>query len=267
MAREEKAKPKSRARQKSAPDRPRQRPDDLAAAEPARRAEASVWHERAAFQVAYDYAARPSDDVTWQTRAYHEESGDRAVWPGIAGGPLVEWMRDKAELPVEEPPAPSPAAEPPVETLAGLPALPLAEESPAGGPGEERLAEPLSDLRCEIGDLQLTEAPAEQEVGGQTSVRRMRAQIDFQISGTATYIATAHQSSYAIQILSYDLATGRSALLAADRQQLQPELLAYSAAVEFELPEIGRYQLLGTVLFPADNAAEVALGPVLAVVP
>jgi hypothetical protein len=38
-------------------------------------------------------------------------------------------------------------------------------------------------------------------------------------------------------------------------------------AVEFDLPEIGRYQLLVTILLPDDQAVGVTLGPVLAVVP
>src|SRR6185503_18575776 len=57
------------------------------------------WHERAAFQVAFDQSLDADGQPSWQTRAYHEEADGRTIWPGIAGAALMTWMRERANLP------------------------------------------------------------------------------------------------------------------------------------------------------------------------
>ena len=59
------------------------------------------WHERAAFQVAFDQSLDDTGAPSWQTRAYHEEADGRTTWPGIAGESLMIWMRERVDLPAE----------------------------------------------------------------------------------------------------------------------------------------------------------------------
>ena len=55
-------------------------------------------------------------------------------------------------------------------------------------------------------------------------------------------------------------------MLAAAHGRLEPGVLAYRAAVEFTAPEVGRYQLLSTVVISDYNALGVTVGPKLKVI-
>ena len=56
-------------------------------------------------------------------------------------------------------------------------------------------------------------------------------------------------------------------VLAAAHGRLEPGVLDYRAAVEFTAPEVGRYQLLSTVVISDYNALGVTVGPKLKVIP
>ena len=127
--------------------------------------------------------------------------------------------------------------------------------------------DPSPDLRLEVGELDVVESQAGQQVGARVPAQRMHAQIPFRLSGAAAATLAAHQSPYTIQVAASNLATGQTRVLAADHQQLDPELLDYMATLWFDLPEVGRYRLLGTILIPEGDIAATVPGPVLTVVP
>jgi hypothetical protein len=195
--------------------------------------------------IAIGYTTRATGSIAWQTRAYHEESDQRIVLPDISGDALARWMRQQADLPVaaldERPPAVE-AAEPPAEA-------------------------PAAELRLTIQELLLDEVLEAEQAGGPDAAKRLRAQISFQLSGAAAYLATANRSHYDMQILASARSTGQTMILASGRHQLTPESLAYTPTIEFELPPLGHYQLIGTILLPDDATVASAIGPALTVVP
>jgi hypothetical protein len=253
---QDKAKSKARGRSKAASDQGRSGQAAPPAARPVQPAE-SDWRERAAFRVLFDQTTDQAGAAIWRTRAYREETDDPAEWPGVAVEALIGWMRDKAMLPIELPSGESQAARSAAESTA---------EPSADSPVEASATEQAIDLRLEIANMSVTEVPAEQQVSGPPIPKRLRAQIDFHLSNTAAYLITASQTSYAIQVLAHDLETGGAILLASDQQPLRLESLDYSPALDFDLPALGRYQLVGMVLLPDDSAVGVTLGPMLTVV-
>ncbi len=209
---------------------------------------ASVWHERAAFHITFDHAAGAAGQTVWQTRAYHEESDDQAIWPDLSSDALIDWMRDKAGLPAVS------QIGVPVEPATALPEASAADDA-------------TSDLDLHIGALEIEEILANQEVGDLGTGRRMRAQIEFALGGPAAYLASAHQSHYDIQVLACDLSSGQTGILATSRQHLSPETLDYRPSLEFELPPVGSYQTIGIVLLVDESALGSSLGPTLTVIP
>jgi hypothetical protein len=98
-------------------------------------------------------------------------------------------------------------------------------------------------------------------------VPRVRARLDFRLSGpgAAEIAAQGHWST--IQIVACELASGDSHLLAAGQERLLPNQLDYTSTLEFVLPDDGRYQLVGTVVIPEAQLIGSTLGPVLNVIP
>ena len=185
------------------------------------------WRERAAFHISLERAGDDAGPAEWQTQAYHEETDSRATWAGLPGQAMIGWIRDKAGL-------------------AGAPA-------PGG-------------LQLRLGELRLDEVLSERQVGQPDTAKRLRAGLDFEICEPAGRGAGARPRCVA-QVLAWSPAIGALATLAADWRELRPGGVAYTVALEFDLPAIGEYQLLGLVLLPDDGAAGITLGPMLSVVP
>jgi len=242
--------------------------DDVAAAVWQDRA---AWHERASFRVALYSITDAAGDVHWQTRAYHDESDGNATWPEVAGEKLLRWMCEEAGLLApaeateapEQPPSdqstPAEVAEPP-ELSASDHVTPDMSTAPSAAGQDD-------NLRIALGEIQLDEIAAEQAVGGQAIARHLRAKIDMRLSGTEASVATAAQAACAAQLVAYNLETGAALVLAAQQQRLQPELLDYTIEATCEIPDVGRYQVVGTATIAEHGAAEVAIGPVLTVEP
>ena len=79
---------------------------------------APSWREQAAFHVTLDHQPDGASQTAWRTHAYHEESGDERVQPGVLDREIIGWIRERAGLPPEdrevEPPAVPVAAPVPV---------------------------------------------------------------------------------------------------------------------------------------------------------
>lgn len=222
---EKKTRARSADRQRGA--RPQERPEARAQAAE-QPAQALPWREQAAFHVTLDHQPGPDGQAAWQTHAYHEESGEERVQPGILGREIVGWMRERAGLPAEQ---------------------------------------EAGDLRLSIGALDVSELPAERQVGGPAAGVRLCARVSFELAGTAGYVAAAERARYAVQVIALDRAGGAGMLLAACCNELRPEQASYAEALELAPPGIGSYQLIANVVLLGTGAADVALGPVLNVVP
>src|SRR5262245_25814079 len=229
MTSPERSKPKTRARQKSGAKAIGQELEAAASGLPARFGELE-WHERAAFHVSLERADEDAHQVHWQTQAYHEETDSRALWPGPPGEAMISWICDKAGLTNTTPKA-----------------------TPA-------------DLQLTIGELRLDEVSIMRQIGEPAAIKRLRVEVDFEISGPSAYIAGAQPSRYVTQILAYSPSAGTLTLLAGDQRQLGSETLAYTVTLDFDLPNIGQYQLLAVILLPDDGAAGITFGPMLSVI-
>jgi hypothetical protein len=247
MASEKKTKSKSNDRQRTTRDRVQWEAPTVAPTVE-QQPEAPAWREQAAFHVTLDHLSDANGTMSWQTHAYHEETGAESVLPGVLDQAVVGWMRERAGL----------AAEAPVEPLAKLAPVALAEQSPG---------EPQPTIGLSVGALDLIELPAERQAGGKEIGVRLCAEVRFELTGATAYLATADLRPYAIQVMALDVQGARSVPLASLRRDLQPQLLGYAETLDLSVPPLGSYQLIANVVLPDDDMAAVALGPVLNVVP
>ncbi|NTU82017.1 MAG: hypothetical protein HGA45_22000 [Chloroflexales bacterium] len=252
------------------------------------------WHERAAFDVTFEYMEANGDGLHWRTRAYHNESDATSEWPGIADAHLVSWMRIQGDLPeadtIIDPPG-RPAADLPAygdDSLEGPKYGDNSLEGPKYGDDsledqrEEvaaKLAEPDTSQPPEIaesgaslslGEIYLIEVAAQAAAGlglrsGQSTVRRLRGQISFSVVDEAGIQATIRGSPYIVQFLGYDLHTGEQHMLGTEWGQTKPFVDQYTCTTEFDLPAVGRYRIMATVVLPDEGVAGLAVGPILTV--
>lgn len=229
------------------------------------------------------------DNVVRRTRVVHIQNGKEAVWAGWEDARLINFFVQQAGLRPQpaEPAPPATAIAKLAEASADMLWPKENYEAPKGSTDEEAklstestTVEPQAawhagspgpelqaDLRLEVTGIMLCEILAEPLAEGSGTTKCLRAQIHFQFSGTeANEIATSPRR-YFTQILACELASGQIAMLATSQQQPRSNLPDYMATLEFALPEVGRYLVLGMVMLPDDNKAGVALGPVLTVIP
>jgi hypothetical protein len=215
-------------------------------AAPEAQPEPPAWREQAAFHVTLDRLPDADGEMSWRTHAYHEETGDERVQPGVLDHDLVGWMRARAGLPA---------------ALASGPEAPPAPET-------ERSPETVGDeLRLAAGELEVLELPAERQAGGEEIGTRLSARVSFELTGAAAYLATADMAGYSVQVLAFERGGAAAAVLAERRAALRPEHLSYAETLDLDLPPVGSYQLIASVVLPDSAAAAVAVGPVLNVVP
>jgi len=123
------------------------------------------------------------------------------------------------------------------------------------------------DLHLELDDASFEEVLAEEGGAGEADRSRIRAEVGFRISGGRAAQVVSRRPNYYVHILAEVAASDEMAVLAAAHGRLQPGVLTYRAAVEFTPPDVGRYQLLGTVVISDYNAVGVTVGPKLKVIP
>ena len=196
-------------------------------------------------------------------RVVHIQTGVEKTWADWDGERLVRFLVEQAPLHLP-PTEPALAHEP--EPAISLPTTePVISHEPETEPPPPH--ELVTGLRLDVSEALIHEIPLEQNASGPPFVKRIRAEVNFQLSGTAAEQIASGQPHYFIQLLACNLTSHQTAVLAADQGQLQPELLAYTATVEFPLPSLGHYQLFGMIMLPENNTSGVAFGPVLNVVP
>jgi hypothetical protein len=133
-------------------------------------------------------------------------------------------------------------------------------------PLEATSAGSADDLQLELDDASFEEVPDEHGATG-TGASRIRAEIGFRVSGTRAAQVTSERPNYFVHVLAEIAERDEMTVLAAAHGRLEAGVLGYRAALEFTPPEVGRYQLLGTVVISDYNAVGVAVGPKLKVIP
>ncbi len=196
-----------------------------------------------------------------RTRAVHIQTGDEATWAGWEGARLNSFLAERAGLV-------SQAAVPAPNSRAAAPPAFVETDKPSSEEQAERLAateptvlESKTDLQIKIGEMWLDEISAKQPLDGLPPVKHLRARIDLQLSS----IPVVRSPRCFAQVLACELTNGQTAILAAGQRSLNFNSTDQQVTLEFLLPEVGRYQLLGVLLFPEDNFVGVTLGPSLTV--
>ncbi|MFN8598150.1 MAG: hypothetical protein U0559_18455 [Anaerolineae bacterium] len=98
-------------------------------------------------------------------------------------------------------------------------------------------------------------------------VRRLQAQLKFELSGATDRVVAAAHQRLLTQVLAWDLLTGVMTSLGAQQQLITQDGCNGTTVVEFPTPPCGRYQLIGLICLPEQNAIDFALGDVLNVIP
>jgi len=198
------------------------------------------------------------DSNVRRTRVRYIQEGAQDVWAGWEDGRLVRFFVEQAALRSQTPPS--------AALFEGnrLSEGRLADSTRIGVLDQDY---PLADLYIDVDDLELDELPTAGQPDSAVITDRMRAQIGFTISGAEAERVTNEQAFYFIHILAYMLATGETIVLVAQQNRLRPGERAYMTMIEFAKPELGHYQILGTIVLSDYNTLGVAVGPKLRVVP
>jgi predicted flap endonuclease-1-like 5' DNA nuclease len=224
-------------------------------------------------------------DQVRRTRIVHAQDGVEENWGGWDEHYLLRFVAARAAI--KDPPATAEAAPGAAPKYTGMPdlfAVPpgdvLDTTEPAGlapdrSPAEARAALPAersayqshAEPQLEIDELIIGEGAPDRQANVWPAAPRVRARLGFRLSGPGAAEVAARALWSTIHIVACDLASGESLVLAAGQEWLIPNQLDYTAALEFALPDDGRYQLVGTVLIAEAQLVGSTLGPVLNVVP
>jgi hypothetical protein len=191
------------------------------------------WHQHAGFSLFFDTIIPDFegevDEPVWQTRTYHEESGEQELFAGVDMRAWGAWILAKANLPVPD------GAEPQV--------------APA-------VAEPLTIL-----DVTAREARPTFGILRTSLIAEMTVHVP---AARATGGVGARQIRWDLYLV--DLATQTSALAATEQCDLDDEDNDYTLQTEFDFPNPGRYRLHNVVILlpPADGIA-VRQGPIMTI--
>jgi hypothetical protein len=199
------------------------------------------WEQHAAFSVFFDYEIDEHGERMWQTRVYDNESGVEEPLPGIEPTPWVNWILERAKLPVSAEPVPTPIE-------AAAPPTPMT----------------LYDAQIEILDVRVSALGPSPDV----PEKRLATEVRFQVSGPEAERLAADRIPFRIEVHTVDLKSGASVLVASEGGKLEPQVFEYTSQQEFPLPELGRYELHAVILLllPGEMMASHQ-GPTLKVVP
>lgn len=208
------------------------------------------WEEQhPGFSVFFDYKVDEHGEPVidehgervWQTRVYDGKSGVEELLPGLDTASWVNWILERAKLPV----APEP-----------IPTGPEVAVPPA-------LVTPY-DAQIEVLGVKVS------EIGPSPSVpeKRLIAEVRFQVSGSEAETLTADRIPFRVEVHTVDLESRASNLVVSRQSQLQSQVFEYTSQQEFPIPELGRHELHSVVLLlPPGEMMAYHRGPILKVVP
>jgi len=136
-----------------------------------------------------------------------------------------------------------------------------------GRQAETLVEDPQIPLRLDVGDMSLQDAGFDRQDGEEAPQKHMRVLFDLHLSGQRAQPLSDTGLPYFVQLMAWNLASGQATVLATDRSRLTSGLVTYPVALQFPLPELGRYQLVGLVLLPGEDKVGVMLGNILNVLP
>jgi hypothetical protein len=141
-----------------------------------------TWRQHAGFLVFFDYKRDEQGEQVWQTRAYHDETGEEKHFPGVEPAPWVNWVLDQVELPIE-----------PAPTLTEIPTEPTPAETEIAAPPA---AKTPCDAELEIIEVQVTEIKPSSGV----PEKRLKAGVRFQVAGSEAETVAAELIPFRIEV-------------------------------------------------------------------
>jgi hypothetical protein len=210
----------------------------------------STWRQHAGFSVFFDYLIDEQGEQLWQTRVYHDETDEEAIFPGVTTTPWAKWVTEQAKLPAESMPS-------------------VTERVPEPTPAETEIAAPPAtktpyDAELEFIEVQVSEIKPSSDV----PEKRLKARVRFQVVGSEAETVAAELIPFQIAVHAVDLESGASGLIASGDSELQPRVFEYTSELTFPIPEVGRYELHTIVLLlPPREMMANHRGPIIKVVP
>jgi len=208
--------------------------------------------QHAGFSLFFDYIQDDQNVRVWQTRIYHDESGEERLFPGTETAPWLTWILERARLPesVLE-----------FRTEPDLDISPMPEADTGVGPLVQ--VEP-GEARLDIPEIALEKVRPRAGTGKET----LRVRVPFQVSGPQGGRLAERRSPYRLEIHTVDLDRRASRLVGSELGRLEPEVFQYESHLEFEIPAPGRYELYSMLLLTPPGALMGSRrGPTFRVVP
>ena len=198
------------------------------------------WPQYAGFSLFFDCEQGEEDRQSWQTRIYHDETGDEVQFTGTASDAWLNWILKQAQLPADARSEPIPLA---------LPAVSDAVTS--------------STATLVVLDVEIGEKP-QLAVGGQKLV----AEIRFSVTGSYAEVPNTANTSYQVLMLAVDQNRDQSKLIASEQGILPTQHAIHRHELEFPILDLGRYELLTIVLVQGQMELVANYrGPIVTVVP
>jgi hypothetical protein len=196
------------------------------------------WHQHAGFSLFFDYIAHNADEREWQTRLYHEETGNEVLLEGTDTAVWANWVEKQANLP-------HPSAE---------------EES-------EEVATAVAPHTSHSADVELQIVEVTVSASAETE-ETCDVDVQFALSGADVMALTSQSVPYQIELQTIDLAANTiNHRIESDMQHLQPDMSEYTVRERLPLPAPGQYELQ-TVLYLHAPGEKIAyhIGPTLNIV-
>jgi hypothetical protein len=190
----------------------------------------------------------------YRTRVVHLQDGDESGWAGWDQARMIDFLSRHATL--DSAATTADAAVAPASEYAELPEPPQGRSAIATQEG----------LWLEIGEIRLGETTPTVQPGEAADTTRAHALLDFRLNGARAAEAHAETLPFTAALLAYPLAGEQVLILATRRDQLSSNHSDHELSFEFELPEQGRYQLVGTIVFADAGVVGSVLGPVLRII-
>jgi hypothetical protein len=193
------------------------------------------WHQHAGFSLFFDYIAHNADEREWQTRLYHEETGNEALVEGTDTAVWAEWIEKQANLP-----------------------YPTVEEE------SEKVETAVAPHTTQTADVELQIVEVTVSASTETE-ESCDVDVQFTLSGADAMALISQSVPYQIELQTIDLAAKTiNHRIESDMQHLQPDMSEYTVRERLPLPAPGQYELQ-TVLYLHAPGEKIAyhIGPTL----
>ncbi len=213
-----------------------------------------IGHRYIGFSVFFEGITDENGEPAWQTRAYHDESGEEVHFTGIEASSWANWILDRAGLRMIAEALPK-ASDAPLDRV---------PEASADSEPQAKLVLTVEETRIEIVAVEVS------EIGPSISVpkKQIQAQIRFKISGPEAEKLVAQNIPFRLEVYIVDTESGALSMVTSERVDLQCQVFAYTCRQQFPIPEVGRYRLYCiALLLPPGNLVAYYAGPMINVVP